>query len=348
MPQALVVRKIRDRIVLSTPGKYRWWESAEHSIEYDEGIDWPKISIVTPSYGQGEYIEDTILSVLHQNYPSLEYFVMDGGSSDGTVEVLERYADRLAGWLSEKDSGQSNAINKGLARSTGQLFNWLNSDDLLAPGALKAIALKFAENDVHCVAGNILLFGTEEGTYDTAIVKGDDDATLKEITIKQPSTFYSMDAVKKMGPLNESLHYIMDYEWFIRFLLNHQVGQIAEVDQVLSYFRFHDESKTGSDIDQFELHKDIFWKQIHGLLEGVEDGPFDIPRDVYDQPRVRNAKSDFFYRRCVVNYGARNADAFAEYAQYVDPKELSESDRNELGTMAKRMKVVPKFMWKWL
>ena len=118
------------------------WPSVKPSTSQQEleRLDPPRISIVTPSYNQGAFIEETIHSVLLQNYPNLEYIVMDAGSTDNTVEVIRRYADRITYWESEKDRGQSHAINKGIARSTGQIFNWINSDDLLMPGALWSVA----------------------------------------------------------------------------------------------------------------------------------------------------------------------------------------------------------------
>ncbi len=106
----------------------------------------PRITIVTPSYNQGQYIEETILSVINQDYPNLEYIIIDGGSSDNTVEIIKKYSDRITYWISEKDNGQAHAINKGFRKATGDILNWLNSDDQLQPGALKIIAQRFGES----------------------------------------------------------------------------------------------------------------------------------------------------------------------------------------------------------
>ena len=106
----------------------------------------PKISIITPSFNQGKYIEQTIQSVLQQDYPDLEYIIIDGGSTDETVDVIKKYKKHLACWVSEPDNGQAHAINKGLKIATGGIFNWLNSDDYLEPGALKAVAHAFLKN----------------------------------------------------------------------------------------------------------------------------------------------------------------------------------------------------------
>src|SRR5690606_31772171 len=112
-----------------------------------ERTDWPKISIVTPSYNQGQFIEETILSILNQNYPNLEYIIIDGGSTDNTVEIIKKYEDRITYWVSEKDNGQADAINKGLEQCTGEIFNWINSDDYLAKKSLYSIAIASIYND---------------------------------------------------------------------------------------------------------------------------------------------------------------------------------------------------------
>ncbi|HEY5139639.1 MAG TPA: glycosyltransferase family 2 protein, partial [Methylococcales bacterium] len=118
-----------------------------------DGKPWPKISIITPSYNQGNYIEETILSVLDQGYPNIEHIIIDGGSTDSTVDILNRYKNHLAYVVSEADRGQSHAINKGFAIASGEIFTWLNSDDRLAPGALAAVALAFSTSSADMVSG---------------------------------------------------------------------------------------------------------------------------------------------------------------------------------------------------
>ena len=116
----------------------------------------PKISIVTPSFNQAEFIEETILSVLNQKYPNLEYIIIDGGSSDGTIDIIKKYEDKIAYWISEKDDGQSYAINKGLQRSTGEIISWLNSDDIFSNNALYTIASAFKKFQSPLIVGGSL------------------------------------------------------------------------------------------------------------------------------------------------------------------------------------------------
>lgn len=129
--------KIED-FPLAPSGKSGWpWTDVALSIVPPNGVEYPKITLVTPSFNQGEFIEETIRSVLLQNYPNLEYIIIDGGSTDDTVAIIKKYEKYISYWISEKDKGQSEAINKGLKIATGEIFNWLNSDDYYAPGTLK-------------------------------------------------------------------------------------------------------------------------------------------------------------------------------------------------------------------
>src|SRR5882724_9660763 len=125
----------------------------------------PKISVVTPSFNRGRFLEETILSVLNQNYANLEYIIIDGGSNDETVEIIRRYEDRLAYWISEKDRGQAHAINKGLEKATGDIFAFINSDDLYLPGAFRAVAEYFREHpSCEWLCGETILFGPDRQT----------------------------------------------------------------------------------------------------------------------------------------------------------------------------------------
>jgi glycosyltransferase involved in cell wall biosynthesis len=206
----------------------------------------PRISVVTPSFNQGQFIEQTILSVLDQGYPDLEYIVMDGGSTDGTLAILKQYEDRITLWVSEKDRGQSHAINKGLAHCTGQVFNWLNSDDFLEPGALHHIGEAYARQPFTalCCRTNVL-----DGSAHSHVRKpshvGDSLAdTIARFNINQEGTWWALDAVKTAGGVNESLHFCMDLNLWFRVLLGNPLGGFRQSDAIVSNFRRHADAKS--------------------------------------------------------------------------------------------------------
>src|SRR5215831_8727039 len=187
-------------------------------------VPWPKISIVTPSFNQGRYLEETILSVLNQRYPNVEHIVIDGGSSDETPRILDRYRDRLTFAVSEPDNGQSHAINKGMAKATGDLLTWLNSDDMLAPGALAAAALAFHTSGAEMIAGVCQLFsnGKLVGQHLTSCENGLlplNDLLDLDGGWNAGQFFYQAEVMFKRslfdqasGYVNEQLFYSMDYE----------------------------------------------------------------------------------------------------------------------------------------
>lgn len=207
----------------------------------------PKISIITPSYNQGEYIEETIISIINQNYNNIEYIIIDGGSTDNTINIIKKYDKYISYWVSEEDEGQSDAINKGLKLATGDIINWLNSDDYLEPDILSKIANSFIDG-IHCVTGrslyinqnNDIVFCNTGSWVDSKSY----DNTLKYLLIEQPSTFFSKQAVSKMGILTNSLHYVMDKEWWLKYLLNYDIKTIANIDSPIVNFRLQVNSKT--------------------------------------------------------------------------------------------------------
>lgn len=212
-----------------------------------------KISIITPSYNQGQFIEETIDSVLSQNYDNLEYIIIDGGSTDNSLEIIKKYEKHLHYWVSEKDKGQSDAINKGLRLATGEIINWLNSDDYYEANTLKKINNYFAQEDILVVAGrsniwkNNAIAWISSGTdvYDSL------EKTIGYARIDQPETFFRKTAIDKMGLLCPSLHYVMDREWWVRFLLLFGLNGIKKVDDIFVNFRIHSTSKTNSFQESF-------------------------------------------------------------------------------------------------
>jgi len=205
--------------------------------------DLPLITVVTPSFNQAAYLEATILSVIGQCYPRLEYIVMDGGSTDGSVEILKRYESQISYWVSQPDGGQSTALNAGFARASGDILCWLNSDDFFLPGALLTIAKNFEASD-DLLFGDCISF-TEHGNSSKMHRPPQFDPALLGIYdyILQPSTFWRKSLWQKAGPLNQHLHYAFDWEWFLRASRH---GQFRKCDALLSAYRFHDAHKSSS------------------------------------------------------------------------------------------------------
>jgi GT2 family glycosyltransferase len=224
------------------------------------GAAWPKISIVTVSYNQGPFLEETLRSVLDQRYPNLEYIVVDGGSSDGSVGIIKKYADRLAFWVSEKDNGQSQALNKGFRRATGQILTWLNSDDRLAPGSLFTIAEAFLRHQPDLVVGRCARVTGQElvpsHLHRSSLPPGEivplpldrlldlDGCWLKGHFFHQPEVFFTRDIFDRSGgSLREDLYYSMDYDLWVRMA---KAGALVlAVPEITAIFRQHNKQKTG-------------------------------------------------------------------------------------------------------
>lgn len=200
------------------------------------------VSVITPSFNQGKFIEETITSVLTQDYPGIEYIVVDGGSTDGTLDVLTKYGDRIK-WVSEPDRGQSHAINKAVDLAKGSIIGWLNSDDIYADGAVsKAVSFLKANPECAMVYGEADLInesGHKIGVYKTEPF--DIQRLAKHCFICQPSAFIRADVLEAVRGVNEGLHYCMDMDLWIRIGREHKIGFINEL---LARSRWHASSKT--------------------------------------------------------------------------------------------------------
>ena len=208
------------------------------------------VSIITPSYNQAAYLEQTILSVLEQDFPNIEYIVIDGASTDGSVDIVKKYADRFAYWVSEKDRGQAEAINKGFARATGDVIAWLNSDDYYMQGAVSAAVQIFEKNpEVVLVYGDMLAVDEHGKTFNT-LTYGQlnlEDLLCFQI-IGQPSVFMRRSALQKTSGLNLDFHFLLDHLLWIHIAKH---GQILHVNQIWSAARYHAEAKNRAKAAEF-------------------------------------------------------------------------------------------------
>jgi glycosyltransferase involved in cell wall biosynthesis len=211
----------------------------------------PLVSIVTPSYNQGHFLEDTILSVINQNYANIEYIIIDGGSTDCTIDIIHKYEHKLTYWISEKDTGQSQAINKGLMRAQGEIIGWINSDDCLLPNSISTIVDTFnAFDDVGMVFGNIEIIDREGRLFKEHVWK--DYSVVDQLTqrmyIPQPGSFWRREVMQSVGLLREDLHYAMDYEYWIR------IGQrfkIMGINTLLAQYRHSSVNKGNTQADSW-------------------------------------------------------------------------------------------------
>jgi len=218
--------------------------------------NFPKISIVTPSFNQADFIEETIKSILTQDYPNFEHIVMDGGSTDGTLRILKKYGKRIF-WRSEKDKGQGDAINKGLKMAKGEILAYLNSDDTYEPGALKAVAEFFLKNPQKMwVFGKCRIIDTK-GKEIRKIITAYKNFWLRRYNyntllvlnyISQPAVFWRREAYKEIGEFNIEEFWELDYDYWLRLGKKYQPGFI---DKYLANFRVHKKSKTSIGIKHF-------------------------------------------------------------------------------------------------
>jgi glycosyltransferase involved in cell wall biosynthesis len=252
-----ILQNVRLEVMSQLPN-LRAWPYAEQGpilpATMPDGRPWPRVSVVTPAYQQGRYLEENILSVLRQNYPNLEHIVCDGGSRDETVSVLRRYDAHLAFWVSEKDKGQSDALNKGFRKATGEIVTWLNSDDMFAPGALAAAVVALVTSGADMVAGivEIQQNGRLESRHLTSCTDGLlpleellnlDDCWLRGQFFYQPEVLFTRDLWDRAGGhVREDLHYSMDYELWLR--MAKAGARLTVIGAPIALFRKHEEQKT--------------------------------------------------------------------------------------------------------
>ena len=230
----------------------------------------PLVSIVTPSFNQAAYLEQTMRSVLEQDYPNMEYWVMDGGSTDGSQEIIQKYAPRLAGWVSEKDHGQADAINKGFGRSTGEIIGWLNSDDLYLPGAIQtAVQALQADPGLAMVYGDVRSIDSVGKVFNVMRYGEWGLADLMAFNIiGQPGVFMRRSMLEKAGYLDLNFHFLLDHQLWLRLA---QQGGMKHIPQELAAARFHADAKNVAQAARFgqEAFAILDWMQTQPGLQAL-------------------------------------------------------------------------------
>lgn len=281
----------------------------------------PDFSIITPVLNQVNTIEATILSVADQK-SDVEHIIIDGGSTDGTIDLIKKHEEKLAYWISEQDSGQPEAINKGLEKATGVWFNWLNADDRLLPDSLQSV-LNSADETTHVVVGKCQHINESGKLIETgsAQIWETTEATLGNYSMGQPSVFYRTDLVQELGGLNNNLHLCMDMDLWFRFLCQHGTENISITDKVISQFLVHSTAKSSSQSDEMRAEKYGIYKSLLSEETGNEVideflSQFEIPTGIHFETQHLNSieiLSNFAWHLLV--------DAY-EQKKYADAKSL--------------------------
>jgi glycosyltransferase involved in cell wall biosynthesis len=259
----------------------------------------PLVSIVTPSFNQARFLEQSLRSVLDQGYPNLEYIVVDGGSTDGSLEILRRYEARFARWSSEADRGQADAINKGLALARGEIVAWLNSDDALLPGAIaEAVATLEREPALGMVYADGIMVDAELRLLDRHTYRQVDVIDLLSFeVILQPTVFMRREAVERVGALDPSYHLILDHELWVRLAARYPVRHVA---RFWAIERTHREAKTIARAAGFV-------EEAERLIQWAETDPSLAPLVRGHRNRIRGGMEVFAARRLIDAGDSRGA-----------------------------------------
>lgn len=265
------------------------------------------VSIITPNYNMGEYLEDTIISVLSQNYPNIQYIIIDGGSTDNSLNIIKKYEKYLYYWISEPDKGQSQALNKGFIKSSGEIIGWINSDDILAEGAVDYVINNFLLSpEIDVIYGKVKRINAKGEHVQTPILPKDliefnKQSIIGESIVNQPGAFFRRLWIDRVGLLNENLHYSMDFEYWVRLVL--AGAKFKRVPKELAYFRLNPKSKTvNQTINMAREHLDIL-----GTILNMKDleKSIQLERREIDK-RVKQTKAILFLY--IVNGYIKNGD----------------------------------------
>lgn len=322
-------------------------------------MNYPKISVVTPSYNQGAFLEETILSILNQNYPNLEFIIIDGGSTDQSVDIIRKYEKDIAYWVSEKDRGQSHAMNKGIEKSTGDILTTIFSDDLLTPGALHKVAELFnqADSSVSIIHGSTVLFNSkgdikEEPGYPNPSF----ERYLSGLCFSHTAGFVRRNYLNYVGNYNEKRHFGMDYDLYSRLLM---VSRFQRVEHIFSKYRFHDESKTVALSSRFtndwiqsfvnlavnnDLHEVLVALKEVGVFNANLEAP-DAYEFTFEKIKPDQRRMVYYFLSDIMraDYRTQNYKRAARLARYLSAH-FDLQDENDVRKIAVRLKIYPAFL----
>lgn len=250
-------------------------------------MDLPRITIVTPSFNQANYLPETIESILNQNYPNLEYIIIDGASTDGSVDIIKKYESRLSNWVSEKDKGQSDAIMKGFAKSGGELFAWVNSDDILLPGCLQRIAEQYVLSGYPDILTGNVIYIDKEGKITRYVRLPRQSRFLFFRGVwhaSAPAVFFKASLFRSVGGVNLDYHLCMDFDLWMKMMVRD--ARVMHTPRFLGGYRWHYEAKTAQylaartskisperericreNLRGYSERKVLFWRKIYKLYQ---------------------------------------------------------------------------------
>jgi glycosyltransferase involved in cell wall biosynthesis len=262
-----------------------------------------QLSVIIPSFNQAQYLEQTLLSIIDQNIGNIEIIVIDGGSTDNSVDIIKKYEKHLAYWVSEPDRGQSHAINKGFAKASGNIIAWLNSDDLYLPHTLQTVLNVFeSQPEVDLLYGDVINFDEKGNESNYKVVEFEPYDFLSRISVHQPAVFWRKKILNEIGMLDESLHYVMDYDYWVRVFFNYKT---LKINKPLAKFRVHSTSKTSSNPPAMYLE----WRKVLSRFIGSIASKTDINKlkklAVYDNDSnsiYPNIRFDYSKKRVIKNY----------------------------------------------
>jgi glycosyltransferase involved in cell wall biosynthesis len=277
----------------------------------------PRISVVMPSFNHNDFLEQALVSVIGQQYPDLEIIVMDGGSKDGSIDTIRKHAEHIAYWESEPDKGQTDAINRGFRKSSGDVLCWLNSDDLLMPGTLIDVGRRFTESPdkARLIHGSGIVWHDSASSQQADVIHATrhESSELRRFNyMVQPSCYWSRSLYERTGPLDMDYDYVMDWDWFLRAS---EHAEFEFVSKPYSIFRMHETNKTANGgatrraeiLNVVDRFADDYWKRLYRYV----DENYERIKPKYDRMtgwRLPRSRQLFLWMHPILKRRVRHGD----------------------------------------